>query len=176
MFTVTIDKDIKLCLIHPSFAPRYVELAQENHEHLSQWLSWPYFCKTEGDFNAFIQYSLHQYADNKSMTCAIEYKGSIVGNISFNTVNHDIKKVEIGYWLAANLQGKGIITRSCQYLIDYAFSNLKMNKVQISAAEGNAASRSVCERLGMELEGVITNAEKVGDRILTHAIYGLHRQ
>jgi len=51
-----------------------------------------------------------------------------------------------------------------------------MNKVEISAAVDNAASRAVCERLGIELEGVITNAEKVGDRILTHAIYGLHRK
>ncbi|PSU49202.1 RimJ/RimL family protein N-acetyltransferase [Photobacterium frigidiphilum] len=176
MFTVTVDKDIKLCLLHPSFAPRYVELAQENHDYLSQWLSWPYFCKTEAEFNAFIQHSLHNYADNKSMNCAIEYKGSIVGNMGFNTINHDTKKVEIGYWLAADMQGKGIITRSCQYLIDYAFSHLNMNKVEISAAVDNAASRAVCERLGMELEGVITNAEKVGDRILSHAIYGLHRQ
>ncbi len=162
--------------VHPSFAPRYVELAQENHEYLSQWLSWPYFCKTEAEFYAFIQHSLHNYADNKSMTCAVEYEGSIVGNMGFNTINHDTKKVEIGYWLAADMQGKGIITRSCQYLIDYAFSHLNMNKVEISAAVDNAASRAVCERLGMELEGVITNAEKVGDRILTHAIYGLHRK
>jgi ribosomal-protein-serine acetyltransferase len=104
--------------VHPSFAPRYVELAQENHEYLSQWLSWPYFCKTEAEFNAFIQHSLH----------------------------------------------------------NYAFSHLNMNKVEISAAVDNAASRAVCERLGMGLEGVITNAEKVGDRIFTHAIYGLHKK
>ncbi|MGF1875548.1 hypothetical protein L4D77_09495 [Photobacterium frigidiphilum] len=92
MFTVTVDNDIKLCLVHPSFAPRYVELAQENHDYLSQWLSWPYFCKTEAEFNAFIQHSLHNYADNKSMTCAVEYEGSIVGNMGFNTINHECRE------------------------------------------------------------------------------------
>ena len=49
-----------------------------------------------------------------------------------------------------------------------------MEKVQIAAADGNAKSRAVCERLGMKLEGIITNRERIGDRILNHAIYGIH--
>lgn len=175
MFKLVIDDEISLCLVHQSFAPRYVELAKDNYEYLSAWLTWPYICKTEEDFRKFAQGSLHNYADNKSMVCAIEYQGEIVGNIGFNTIEVAVKKVEIGYWLAASAQGNGIITRACQSLIDYAFTHMNMDKVEIAAAVDNAPSRAVCKRLGMTLEGVITNAEKVGDRILSHAIYGLHR-
>ncbi|NRB70176.1 MAG: GNAT family N-acetyltransferase, partial [Vibrio sp.] len=49
-------------------------------------------------------------------------------------------------------------------------------KVQLSAAKDNLPSRRVAERVGMTLEGIITNEEKIGDRILDHAIYGIHRQ
>ncbi|MFT5880659.1 MAG: ribosomal-protein-serine acetyltransferase [Moritella sp.] len=175
MFKLIIDDEINLCLVHQSFVPRYAALAKDNYDHLSEWLAWPYICKTEDDFKKFVLGSLHDYADNKSMNCAIEYKGEIVGNISFNTIDVAVKKVEIGYWLASRAQGNGIMTRACQSLIDYAFNQMNMDKVEIAAAVDNAPSRAVCERLGMTLEGVITNAEKVGDRILSHAIYGLHR-
>jgi len=175
MFQLVIDKEIKLLLVQPSFAPRYVALADENYEYLSQWLAWPRFCKTEQDFKQFVKNSLTGYADGKSMTCAIEYLGEIVGNCSFNTINYDLQSVEIGYWIGEKYQGKGIVTRVCHFLIDYAFSELKMKKVQICVAEGNTPSRMVCERLNMKLEGIITHAEKIADNILSHAVYGIHK-
>lgn len=174
MFKVAVDKEITLHLVHEVFASKYLELTQGNTEYISQWMAWPLFCKTEDDFKKFVKEALHQYADGKRMNCAIEYQGDIVGNCGFNTINHDLKVVEIGYWLAEQYQGNGIITRACQCLIDYAFTQLNMHKIQISVAEDNISSRAVCERLGMTLEGVITNAEKIGDRILNHAIYALH--
>lgn len=175
MFTWKVDNDISLNLVHEAFASQYAQLAATNKDYLSQWLAWPQFCTSEDDFKAFVKNSLHKYADGINMNCAIQYRGAIVGNIGFNSINHSLKKVEIGYWITEDAQGKGIITRSCQHLIRYAFEQLGMDKIQISAAENNMRSRAVCERLGMTLEGVITNAEKLDTRIVNHAIYGLYR-
>ncbi|MDP6165026.1 MAG: GNAT family N-acetyltransferase [Gammaproteobacteria bacterium] len=175
MFKLTVDDEINLYLVNDSFTGRYVELVEENEEYLAQWLAWPRVCKTQDDFKEFVKDSLHEYAEGKSMNCAVEYRGEIVGNASFNTIQHELKRVEIGYWIGKVYQGKGIISRVCHVLIDYAFKNLEMDKVQIAAAEGNRPSRAVCERLGMKLEGILTHQEKVGDRILNHAVYGIHR-
>ena len=174
MFQLFVDDEIKLLLIHEGFVPRYVELVEKNYEYLSKWLAWPPFCKTPDDFKQFVKSSLDKYADGESMTCAIEYHGKIVGNCSFNTINHDLKKVEVGYWLGEEYQGNGIITRVCRFLQNYAFTELKMQKVEISVAENNTPSRAVCERLSMKLEGIITNSEKVRDTIFSHAVYGIH--
>lgn len=152
-----------------------MELAEENLEYLSEWFAWPRFCKTQEDFKEFVKDSLHKYAEGTSRNCAIKYRSEIVGNSGFNTINSNLKVVEIGYWLGQQYQGHGIVTRVCRYLIDYAFTKLDMEKVQISVAEGNLPSRAVCERLGMQLEGIITHREKIGDKILNHAIYGIHR-
>jgi ribosomal-protein-serine acetyltransferase len=175
MFKLSIDNEITLHLVNDSFAARYVELVEECRDYLSQFLHWPRICKTEQDFKIFVKSSLQKYEDGKVMTFAIEFRGEVVGNISFNAIRHDLKKVEIGYWIAKKYQGHGIVTRSCSFLINYAFTELDMEKVQIGAAEDNAASRAVCERLGLKLEGIITNNEKVGERILDHAIYGIHK-
>jgi len=175
LFKLQIDSELTLCLLHASFAARYVELVKNDVQYIGQWMQWPHLCNTEEAFQAFIKRSLHKYADGTSMNFAIEYKGEIVGNCGFNTINHQLKNAEIGYWLGKDYQGKGIVTRACQYLIEYAFSALTMTKVQISAATDNKASRAVCERLGMTLEGIITQQEKVEDRILDHAIYGIYK-
>ena len=154
MFKVVVDDEITLYLIHEAFVPKYVQLTKESSEYISLWMAWPLLCRTEDDFKQFVKSSLHKYADGKSMNCSIEYRGEIVGNCGFNIINHDLKLVEIGYWLGEQYQGNGIITRACRYIIDYAFTQLGMHKVQISAAEENMPSRAVCERLGMTLEGV----------------------
>ncbi|MGV6850827.1 MAG: GNAT family N-acetyltransferase [bacterium] len=173
-FALLVDDQIKLLLVHETFAADYEKLASDNFDYLSEWLAWPQFCKTQSDFKQFIQTSLHKYAQGESLTCAIEYCGEIVGNCSYNTINHELSKVEIGYWIAQNRQGNGIVSRVCKFLINYAFDELGVTKVQISVAEHNQPSRKVCERLGFKLEGIISNQELINNKILNHAIYALH--
>lgn len=175
MFTLDVDTDLKLALVSQKFAPHYLEIVSREREYLSQWLAWPPHANSEEFFLSFINRSLHDYADGKSLVCGMIYKDKLVGNISFNSINHQLKKVEMGYWLSAEYQGKGIVSRSVLKLIEVAFTDLDMEKVQISAATENQPSRKVCERLGFVLEGTITRAENVNGRVVDHAVYGLSR-
>lgn len=175
MFSQRIDDEVSIALVQESFAEHYAEIVSEQSEYLSQWLAWPPFCQSEQDFRLFVQRVLHEYADGKSMTCAIIYQGKIVGNCSFNTINYDTQMAEVGYWLSQKHQGKGIVTRVVKHLISIAFNQLGLEKVQLSAAVENTASRNVAERAGMTLEGILTHQEKVGDRVLDHAIYGIQK-
>ncbi|MFT6925192.1 MAG: ribosomal-protein-serine acetyltransferase [Psychromonas sp.] len=150
-------------------------MVKDNFTYLEKWLAWPPHCKNKQDFISFIRKSLHDYADGKSMVCGIWFNEQLVGNFGFNTINHELKKVDIGYWLTESVQGNGIMTRVCKKLIDIAFNELEMHKVEISAATENFPSIAVCERLGMKREGVISNAENLNGRIVDHAVYGLHR-
>lgn len=176
MFTEKVDDELSLALVQESFANQYASLVNDQVDYLSQWLAWPPHCQSEQDFRHFIQRVLHEYAEGKSMTCAILYRGEIVGNCSFNTINYDTLSAEVGYWLSQHHQGKGIVTRIVNHLINKAFNELGMVKVQLSAAVENQPSRRVAERVGMTLEGILTNQEKVGDRILDHAIYGIKKK
>ena len=175
MFKTVIDDELSIALVEERFASHYAEISQSQNEYLGQWLAWPQHCETEQDFRLFVQRSLHDYAEGKSMTCAIVYQDNIVGNCSFNTIDHDMQKVTIGYWLSEPYQGRGIVTRVVQKLIDIAFNELDMEKVEISAAVENQSSRKVCELLQFNLEGIITRSENLNGRIVDHAIYSLHR-
>lgn len=176
MFKRDVEEGLSLALVQPSFAKKYFEMVSRERDDLSQWMGWAKKADSDNFFLNFIKQSLHDYADGKSLTCAMLYHGKVVGNISFNHMDHHLKKVEIGYWLSRAHRGQGIVTKSAAKLIAIAFGEYGMEKVQIAAAVENLASRSVCERLGFRLEGIITRAEDLNGRIVDHAIYGLNRQ
>ena len=173
MFTLEVENGLELALVEPKFAPIYLDIVSKQREYLSEWLAWPPHGKDEEFFLSFIKKSLHDYADGKSLVCAMVYQDKVVGTVGFNNIDSGLQKVEIGYWLDKDFQGKGIVSKCVSKLIDYAFTELNMQKIQIAAAVDNLASRNVCERLGLKLEGIITRAENLNGKIVDHAIYGL---
>lgn len=95
------------------------------------------------------------------------------GVAGFNSINWSNNTAYIGYWLGEGYQGNGIMTRVAKALTDYAFTELKLNKVEIRAAVGNKKSRSIPERLGFVNEGCIRKAEWLYDYYVDHVIYGI---
>jgi ribosomal-protein-serine acetyltransferase len=67
------------------------------------------------------------------------------------------------------------MTASCGCLLDYAFRNLGMNRVEIRCATGNTRSRAIPERLGFKEEGTVRQAEWLYDHYVDHVVYSMLR-
>ena len=91
----------------------------------------------------------------------------------FHAVNRQHRSTSIGYWLDEREQGKGIMTRAVRALVDHALGPWGLHRVEIRAAPENLRSRAIPERLGFEQEGVLKEAERVGDRYLDSVVYGI---
>jgi ribosomal-protein-serine acetyltransferase len=107
------------------------------------------------------------------LNAVILFNGEIVGTAGFNSINWSNKTAQIGYWLGKDYQGNGIMTKVARGLTAYAFTHLKLNKVEIRVAEGNKKSRSIPERLGFINEGRIRQAEWLYDHYVDHIVYGV---
>jgi ribosomal-protein-serine acetyltransferase len=79
----------------------------------------------------------------------------------------------IGYWLGESFQGKGLMTGACRALLDYLFFELKLHRVEIRCAIGNARSCAVPKRLGFTKEGVLRQAQAFDDQFLDLEVYAL---
>lgn len=91
-----------------------------------------------------------------TVTKAIEYNGDFVGSVGLTLqVGWRDHLAEIGYWLGAPYWGKGIATQVAQQMTDYAFSDLKLQKLYAPILAPNKASMRVVEKCGYELEGVL---------------------
>ncbi len=171
--SIKIDTIIELHLLTEQDAGAMYQLIEHNRSYLREWLPWVDFTQSAEDERAFISNTRTQYRDNQSSTYAIWYQKQIVGTVGYNQLDWPNRKVDIGYWLAAQYQGKGIMTRSCSALIEYAFNDLKFNKVEILCATMNARSCAIPQRLGFTYEGTMRQVEWLYDHFVDLKLYGL---
>ena len=173
MFYCQINDRHKLRLLHISDAKELYELININRTYLRQWMPWLDSTNNAADIENFIRSTLNQFANNEGFAAAICEKDRIIGIVGLNRIDADNRSGYIGYWLAAPFQGKGIMTSSCQMLIDYAFETLKLNRLVITCAAENQRSRAVSLRLGFTHEGVARGHEWLYDHFVDHDIYSL---
>jgi len=173
---IPIDEDIELRLLTKAHANVLFALTASNRDYLRRWLPWVDGIRSPTDTMRFIDEGRDQLRRNDGFHAGIWYCRELVGVIGYHYWNWTLGKTEIGYWLAAKRQGEGIVTRSCRALVDYAFRNLGLNRIEIRTAVGNARSRAVAERLGFAQEGVLREAEYSSDGPVDQAAYGLLRK
>ena len=144
-----------------------------NREHLETFMRWMTPDYDLGAAQKFIVEAITNRLQRKRLQLGIFDGGDLVGTIGFVYFDFYAKKTEIGYWIDQQAEGKGIITRACRVLIDYAFDELAMNRVEIRCSIKNGRSAAVPERLGFTKEGVLRQAEMLSDGLHDFYIYGL---
>lgn len=172
-FSGPVGDGIALAPLALSDADALFAVTDANRDHLRPWMPWIGAVVSPGDTQGFIRSTLDQRARNDGYQCAIRVDGAIVGIVGHHGIDWPNRLTSLGYWLSADHQGRGIVTRCCRAMIDFAFEELDLNRVEISAAVENRASLAVIERLGLVSEGVRREAEWVHDRFLDlrcHAI------
>jgi RimJ/RimL family protein N-acetyltransferase len=65
------------------------------------------------------------------------------------------KTPEIGYWLGAPYWGHGYATEAARALIDHAFEDLGLERLEAGARVSNPASRRVLEKCGFQWNSVV---------------------
>ena len=168
-----ISDSHQLRLLQLADAEELFALTDANRLYLRQWLPWLDIINQVDDTRDFIARTLKQFAENEGLAAAICDHGRIVGLIGFNRIEQQDRTGYIGYWLAEFAQGKGLMTKSCQSMINYGFTTLKLNRVVIACATGNHRSRAIPLRLGFIYEGVVRDAEWLYQEFVEHDIYAL---
>jgi ribosomal-protein-serine acetyltransferase len=157
---IEIEAGLLLRTSRLSDAAAHWALLEANRDYLKPWMPWAHFITEPKQYETFIR-NLHK---NRRLDLEYGYQimlhGRMVGRISIVRMDHQNRKCEIGYWVSAEHQGKGIVTKVTQAIIDQAFNVLDFERVEIRCAIKNERSAAVPKRLGFQLEGVLRHAEK----------------
>ncbi len=169
---IPVDDEVELRLVADGDEEEIFRATEANRAYLQEWLPWVDQTRSVEDTRAFIARSLEQVRTTDGFQTRILYRGQFAGMIGY--LYHDWRslRTEIGYWLREDLQGHGIMTRATKALVDFAFINLGLNRVEIRAATDNRKSRAVPERLGFVQEGVLREAAWLNDRFIDLVVYG----
>jgi ribosomal-protein-serine acetyltransferase len=173
MFSQRIEADLELRPVDERYAEELTALVRRDLAYLEEWMPWATDRYSVEDAREFIRRNLRQYAEDQGFATLIFFRDRLAGSIGYNTIDWTNRKTDIGYWLAADLQGRGIMTRSCRALVDYAFRELKLHRIEIYCAVENRKSRRIPERLGFTREGVMREAEWVHDHYKDLVAYSM---
>jgi ribosomal-protein-serine acetyltransferase len=175
-FTRTVCQDLVIKAVELRDAEEIFALVDASRDYLGEWLPWVEGTKTPRDTREWIQSAMDQQAENVALHCRIVFQGRDVGIVGLYRIDWANRVGELGYWLGQAYQGHGIMTKCCRALIDYAFLDLELNRVEVWAAETNHRSRAVPERLGFVQEGVLRDGERLRDRYADCVVYGMLRR
>jgi ribosomal-protein-serine acetyltransferase len=171
--TLNIDSSLLLCQIAREDAEELTELIDRNRSYLRQWLPWLDNSTSIEDTLRFIGRSVEQAEDANGLTFGVFCDRRLAGIIGQHYLDSVNQKTELGYWLDAAQQGRGIMTRATARLTDYAFRHQHCNRVLLHCASGNLKSRGVAERLGFVQEGILREAEWLYDHYVDLVVYSM---
>ena len=174
-FAGPVGEGVSLAPLALSDADELFALTDANRDHLKPWMPWIGAVLSLGDTQEFIRTVTAQRARDDGYQCAIRVDGAIAGIVGHHRIDWPNRLTSLGYWLAADHQGRGIMTRCCRAMIAFGFETLDLNRVEISAAVENRRSLAVIERLGLTAEGVRREAEWVHDRFVDLRCYAVLR-
>lgn len=172
MLRFSLDHNRHLRLLEEVDAEELYGVVEVNRAYLARWMPWAEKQTLDGTV-AFIRESRRQIAGNQGLQVAIVEDGAIAGALGYHGVDWDNLVTSVGYWIAERSQGNGTVTLATAALVNHAFGVWKLNRVEIRAAVDNHRSRAIPERLGFTPEGVLRQAERVGERFVDHAVYSV---
>ncbi len=159
-----------------SDAQALFEAVAESRDHLRPWLPFADEHQTVDESRNWIIQQAANWILRDDLMLSIWEKesGRYLGGTGLHPHDWAIGYFEIGYWLRPSAEGHGYITESVRLLTDYAFDNLKANRIEISCDELNTRSAAIPKRLGFVLEGRLRNHLATSDgRLRTTLIFSL---
>lgn len=168
-----IDRDLRLQQLNRSDAKALFALVESNRDELQLWLPWVHAIRSLHDIKRRIRHIQRCSRQKKQLHMGIRLEDRLVGIVAFTKIDRNIRSAYFAYWLDGVHQGKGIMTRACKAMANYAFSRMGLNRLEIYCGVENLSSRAIPERLGFQLEGVLRDAERIHDHYIDYAVYAM---
>jgi ribosomal-protein-serine acetyltransferase len=155
-----------------SHAAELTAVIAANREHLARRLPWAESYGFEDSVDYLARKRAQVEADD-GFEGAIVLDGRIVGGAGFHGVDWLNRSTSIGYWLAAEAQGRGLMIGAVRALIDHAFGVWELHRVVIEVVVDNQRSRAIPERLGFRQEAVLREAKLIRGRYEDALLYAM---
>jgi RimJ/RimL family protein N-acetyltransferase len=95
----------------------------------------------------------------------------MAGFVDVKSIDWKIPKAELGAFMDADYEGRGIASKALDAITRHCFGTLGMDKLLIRTHEGNTAARRVIEKNGYRLEGVVRRDYRTTAGVVVDLMY-----
>jgi ribosomal-protein-serine acetyltransferase len=173
MFVHVLDEVEQLRLLELRHAEELFCLIDNNRAYLRRWLPEWDLPKSLDECKAVIKTGLEQFVNNLGLMTGIWCEGRLAGVVGMGKIDWENRSSNVGYWIAEAFQGRGLVSQACRAIINYAFAELKLKRLEIRCAADNPKSCAIPRRLGFRKEGILRQSQAFDDRYLDIELYGL---
>lgn len=140
--------------------------------NLRDGLPYPY---TEKDAKGYIDFILGS-DPHDTFAYAIDVDGKAVGSVgAFRQANIHAQTAELGYYVAEEYWGKGVMTEAVKQLCEKIFAETDILRIFAEPFAYNIGSRIVLKKAGFCFEGFLKNNAVKNGQVLDMALYALTR-
>lgn len=174
MFHMAVDDEIALVLAEERHAQAMTDLILRNQDRLARWEPWAEQPATLESTRAYIRAALEDFVRGRQISTiiALERGKRFVGRCGIR-INPYAGSGDIGYWIDADYEGRGITSRSTRALVTSVFAELGLARVELRTSVANTRSRALAERLGFGFEGILRSALQFTHRADDVAFYSI---
>ena len=155
VFKVELGGGAELRPLEPWQAEEFLAHMDRARDTVDPWIPW---ASNSTDLES-ARATLQRYADNQARDAGRIYgiwlDGVLVGGVMFVRFDTRSGVCEVGCWLEPAGTGRGLITRSIELLIDWAFTVRGLHRVEWHCRPDNVASAAVARRVGMTHEATL---------------------
>ena len=139
-------------------------------DNLRDGLPYPY---TEQDGKEFISAMLSA-DESETFAFAITVDNMVIGSIGiFRQGNIHRQTAELGYYIAEEYWGKGIMTEAVKQICEYVFGDSDIIRIYAEPFAYNIASCRVLEKVGFKYEGTLISNSVNNCKVIYMKMYYL---
>ena len=150
------------------------EAAAESIATVGRWLPWCHAGYARADSVAWIERCVALWSCEDEYTFAIfdDAGARMLGGIGLNRFDRTRRTANLGYWVRASAQGRGIATESARCVAAFGFTR-GFERIEILVAPENQPSRRVAEKIGAQCEGIVAARLESDGARLSACVYAL---
>ncbi|MDE6318426.1 MAG: GNAT family N-acetyltransferase [Lachnospiraceae bacterium] len=139
-------------------------------DNLRDGLPYPYTVQDGTDYIS----AMLSADENETFAFAVTADGKVIGSIGvFRQGNIHRQTAELGYYIAEEYWGKGVMTEAVKQICEYVFDKSEIIRIYAEPFAHNVASCRVLEKAGFQYEGTLrSNAVKNG-KVIDMKMYSL---
>jgi ribosomal-protein-serine acetyltransferase len=153
--TLSTSPHAELRPLEPWMAEEFFAHIERGRATIDPWIPWASFSTDLESARATLQRYADKQAADAGRIHGIWLEGTLVGGVMFPRFDAKTGNCEIGVWTEPAGEGHGLVTTAARLLVEYAFRERGMQRIEWITTPRNTRSSAVAQRLGMTLDGVL---------------------
>lgn len=154
----------------------WASLRERSRAFLTPWEpTWPADDLTRAAFRRRVRRHQKEIENDESYAFLLFRNDDVLlGGLTLGQIKRGVvQSATLGYWIGAPFAGKGYMSRAVRAVAEFAFSSLRLHRVEASCLPSNVPSIRLLERIGFRREGYARAFLRINGVWQDHLLFGL---